>query len=502
MKGNLGTLVRGILFMALLMGGVSGVALLVDVVATGATPGRMLALDADSARNLVNLFSRASNQLVGVVFTTVAIAVPLTANMYSLKFLEFFIRDRVNAAMLILAVFAGLNSVVIGFVMNESFVPHTLIRTQFAVVVLTFTVLFPYLYYLFRFLHPNTLLERLADEVRRQLSAHGKPTGLPARRRRLSEGLEHIANIAVRSVDRLDRNTAIETVHLLEDLAGRYAAVKDRLRPEWFAAEPSLFLSFSSKAVEEMNESRSWVEMKLLSQLRQVLAASLTRMHDVVSASAKALRRIGTLEALRRDAGLRELIVEHFNTFVRLAITTRDVRSVFILFDQYRIFAEELMDEDPELAVEIADYFRYYGDVARQAGLTFVVEAVAHDLGALVQHAFVTDARAASAVLDRFLAYGDESGDLAGVRKAQAILASHFLITGREDAAAALRERLRALPPAGLDRLTRELLQVRREKYWEVNERRMNFDYVPPEQRERLQALLEDLRSAGVGRQG
>jgi hypothetical protein len=501
MKGNLGTLVRGVLLMALLMGGVSGVALLVDVVAQDATPARLFALDADSARNLVNLFSRASNQLVGVVFTTVAIAVPLTANMYSLKFLEFFIRDRVNAAMLILAVFAGVNTVVTGFVMSDAFVPRNLIRTQFAVVVLTFTVLFPYLYYLFRFLHPSTLLARLADEVQRQMTTEGRTTALPVRRRRLSEGLEHIANIAVRSVDRLDRNTAIETVHLLEDLAARYAVVKDRLRPEWHAAEPSLFLSFSSKAVEEMNESRSWVEMKILSQLRLVVAASLTRTHDVVSAGAKTLRRIGALEAVQKDVPLRELVVEHFNTFVRLAITARDVRSVFILFDQYRILAEELMDEDPELAVEIADYFRYYGDVARAAGLTFVVEAVAHDLGALVKHAYETDARAASAVFDRFLAYGDDSGDLAGVRKAQAILASFFLVSGRAEVAGALRERLRALPPSRLDRITRELLQVRREKYWEVNERRMNLDYVPPEQRERLQELLEDLRTATVGRE-
>ena len=37
------------------------------------------------------------------MFTTVSIAVPLTANMYSLKFLEFFLKDRVNSGMLLLA---------------------------------------------------------------------------------------------------------------------------------------------------------------------------------------------------------------------------------------------------------------------------------------------------------------------------------------------------------------------------------------------------------------
>jgi hypothetical protein len=243
-----------------------------------------------------------------------------------------------------------------------------------------------------------------------------------------------------------------------------------------------------------MNESRSWVEMKLLSQLRQVFAGSLARTHDVVSATAKALRRIGTQEAVRRDPRLRELTVEYFNTYVRLAVTTRDVRSVFIVFDQYRILAEAILEEDPELAVEIAGYFAYYGDVARQAGLTFVVESVAHDLGAFVQHAFARDARAAPALLDRFLAYADESGDLAGVHKAQAILASSFLATGKDNFVGGLRDRLRGLPPARLERVARELLEVRREKYWEVNERRMNLDYVPPPQREKLRELLEGLR--------
>ncbi len=52
-----------------------------------------------------------------------------------------------------------------------------------------------------------------------------------------------------------------------------------------------------------------------------------------------------------------------------------------------------------------------------------------------------------------------------------------------------------ALPPSRLDRITRELLQVRREKYWEVNERRMNMEYVGPEQREILRRFLEELSS-------
>ena len=347
MKGNAPTLARGVLVMAASWR-ITAAAILADALRMGIPLGRLGAFDANEARNLINAFSRAGNQLVAVVFTTVSIAVPLTANMYSLKFLEFFLKDRVNAGMLLLAATVALNTILVQYATKDDFVPMFALNVHFALLSLAFILLFPYLYYLFRFLHPNTLLERLASECTHHLDlATRRRDGLPEHRRHVSESFEHVANIAVRSVDRLDRNTAIESVHMLEDLAARYRLHKPRLPADWFEAEKELFLSFSSAAVDEANASRSWVEMKLLSQLRQMLGSALTRMHDVTSAVAKALRRFGLADGVRSDPRLRELTVEYFNTFIRRALNARDVRSVFILFDQYRILAEELLADDP-----------------------------------------------------------------------------------------------------------------------------------------------------------
>jgi hypothetical protein len=80
------------------------------------------------------------------------------------------------------------------------------------------------------------------------------------------------------------------------------------------------------------------------------------------------------------------------------------------------------------------------------------------------------------------------------VAKAQAILGSYFVMTDRGAAAAQVGERLRQLDAQKLDRLGAELLAVQREKYWEVNERRMNMEYVPDAQRERLREFLGALR--------
>jgi hypothetical protein len=490
MKGNVPTLLRGVLAMAAVLA-VTALAVLVDALRSGVPLHHLASFDPNEARNLINAFSRAGNQLVAVVFTTVSIAVPLTANMYSLKFLEFFLKDRVNAGMLLLAATVALNTILVQYATKDDFVPLLALNAHFVLLALAFVLLFPYLYYLFRFLHPNTLLERLAAECTHHLKMAGTHRkNLAEHRRRVSESFEHIANIAVRSVDRLDRNTAIESVHMLEDLAARYQAAKPRLPAEWFEAEKELFLSFSSAAVDEANATRSWVEMKLLSQLRQTLGSALTRMHDVASAVAKALRRFGLADGVRTDRRLRELTVEYFNTFIRRALNTRDVRSAFILFDQYRIFAEELTEEDPELVLEIAGYFAYYGQIARDLQLAFVVDAAAHDLGALVRHAWDKKAPVADRLLEAFLRY-DGQGSV-GVAKAQAVLGSYFLMTEREGPASLVRERLRGLDGSSRTRLG-ELLSVRREKYWEVNERRMNMEWVPDAQRERLREFLGTL---------
>jgi len=493
MKGNVLTLARGILVMAGIVAAISGTSIAFDALRAGIPLSHILRFNPDETRNLINAFSRGGNQLVAVVFSTVSIAVPLTANMYSLKFLEFFLKDRVNAGMLLLAGTVALNTIVVQYATKDDFIPTMALNAQFLLLGLEFTLLFPYLYYLFRFLHPNTLLERLAGECQHHLALAARDQDdLPEHRRRVSESFEHIANIAVRSVDRLDRNTAIDSVHVLEGLATRYQSVKPALPAGWFEAEKELFLSFSSAAVDEANASRSWVEMKLLSQLRQMLGSALTRMHDVASAVAKALRRFGLAPSVRSDPRLRELTVEYFNTFIRRAMNARDVRSVFILFDQYRILAEELLADDPELVLEIAYYFAYYGQIAKDMQLSFVVDAVAHDLGALVRHSWETESPVADRLLESFLRY-DGAGSL-GVAKAQAILGSYFVMTDRAAAAAQVQERLRLLEGTRLDRLAAELLAVRREKYWEVNERRMNMEYVPDAQRERLREFLGALR--------
>jgi hypothetical protein len=495
-RSSLLSFLRGLVGMAALMLLVSAVAVEADVFATGITWDRLSRLNPNEARNLMHLMSRACNQLMGVVFTTVAIAVPLTANLYSLKFLEYFIKDRINALMLSAAVFAALNLVIVGYTIKDDYVPRAILGLQIVLVVMLFAAIFPYLYYVFRFLHPNTLLDRLEAEIRKDLRAarDADPEDVPRLRKEVGEGLDHLANIVIRSVDRLDRTTAIEGVLALERSARLYASLKPQIPEGWFHADHQLFLGFSSRAVEEMAETRTWTEMKVFGELREIMSAAVPRTHDLASVVAKVLRRLGEEPSTLHDPVLRHLVAEYFNTFIRLAITRRDQRSAFLVLDQYRTFAESASAASPDEGLEIAFYLQYYGQAARDAQLPFLTEVVAHELGGMVTRAYETASPAKDALLERLLGYDrDNAPLLAGVLKAHAIAASRLAQLGETAAAAALAGRFAGVPRHVVQRLRDELLSVTREKYWEVNERRINIYWIPAEQRDALRAFLDSV---------
>jgi hypothetical protein len=63
--------------------GVVAVALAVDVLTWRTSMARLTVMDYTEARFLADVTNRGLNQLLAVTFTVVAIAVPLTANLYS-----------------------------------------------------------------------------------------------------------------------------------------------------------------------------------------------------------------------------------------------------------------------------------------------------------------------------------------------------------------------------------------------------------------------------------
>jgi hypothetical protein len=486
---------RGVVIIAALVLTVLAASTAIDLSASGYPLGQLNVFDYNAAHFLADLTNRGLNQALATAFTIVAIAVPLTANLYSLKFIEFFVKDRINIAVLALVVCSDLVSLWAVYSLKTNYIPRFQLDLDFGLLILSLCVLYPYLLYVFRFLHPDTLLERLESEVEGAIRAAGRrPERAAAHRHVVAQGLEHIANMAVRSIDRTDRATAIACVLTLEHVLRAYWNAKPGLPPAWFTADPASFEGFSSEAVTELTANRTWVEMIFFWQMRGILSAAVPRTHDVADAAARALRHLGMSAPARGDAAVRQLIIEYFNTFIRLALTRHDSDTAFALFDHYRLLAENLNADEPGLVLEIAYYFQYYAEIARAAGLPFLVSAISHDLGHLVQHAWETRAPNREKLLERFMAYGALNRPvLPGVVKAQAILASYFLLTGQPAAAEMIRRALASLDPALLAAIKDDLLHIRREAYWEITERRAHIDYVPDAQREKLREFLDSL---------
>lgn len=466
-----------------------------DLARAGSLAARFGPMTIEDAHGLTVLVNQKLNQLLGSYFMTVAIAVPLTANMYSIKFLDFFVKDRVNIGVLGLVVFAAVENGWVAYLTRDHFVPSIALHASFFLLILSYATFIPYVFYVFRFLHPNTLLHRLEHQYEDAIAAvitGAEP--IAAEREQVSEAFEHIASIAIRSLERNDRSTAIESATALERMIRHYWLYKNRLPPDWFRAEPRLFLGYSSAAVDEISLSRTWVEAKFLTKLRSIMSVAIPRTHDLASNLAKALRRFGLEPPATSDEALREATMEFFNTFVRMALVARDPRTVFIVYDQYRLFAVAMNPHFPTLVNEIAYYFTYYGKLARTIGLDFVAEVAAHDLAKLVRQAWEAEAPNRQKLLDRLLQFdADAAKPLAGVKKAHAILASYFALVGLPEAAKQVRASLDGMSADLAERVRDDLLHVHREKYWEVNERRMNLDYVPAEQRETLRRILDAL---------
>jgi hypothetical protein len=491
--------VRGVIVLATVLVLIFAIQFVMSIHGEGLDIGRVTHLTWDDARHINNIFNRNLNQLLGTLFTAVAIGVSLTANMYSFKFLEFFIKDRVNSAVLLLVVITNASNTFSGLLIKKDVAPSVHMGIIFVLTTVCFSIILPYMFYLFRFLHPQTLLSRLENEFNEALrSARVKPNHASKFRGSAEEMIEHIGNIAIRSIERGDRNTAIESIMTLERVIQGYWLRKAELPDEWFKAESHYFLGFSVRMIDEIKSKRTWVEMKALGEFRHIFQAASQRMSEVVSSVVETLCRLGLQDSAREDEAVRNLVIAYFNTMMRIAINRKDARSAFLLLGQYRNYAEGVKEVSPEAVQEIAYYFRYYGEAAREAQMIFVTEVAAHDLGKIVEGAWESGATNQGQLLSDFLSFdGKGVQPLAGVKKAQALLASYFLMHGEEEPAAGIRATFKGLPTGFIATLTDDLLHVTQERYWEVNERGTNMDYVPPERRKQLRQFLDSLVSLG-----
>ena len=121
-----------------------------------------------------------------------------------------------------------------------------------------------------------------------------------------------------------------------------------------------------------------------------------------------------------------------------------------------------------------------------------MTETAAYDLCALCEAASAAAAACHDQLLSTFLEIDKEPETqaeeraLRGVRKAQAKLASYYLLCGDPGRARRIHDDMANESPDRLRSIRDEMLSITSKEFWEVVDRGTNFDYLPDDRKAKL----------------
>ncbi|MEZ4240188.1 MAG: DUF2254 family protein [Myxococcota bacterium] len=449
-------------------------------------------------------FAEVTVGVLAITITVVAIVVELAATRYTPRITELFVRDPVNVSVMGLFVVTSVVVTWSELSLHEEPYPRALAVGAVALMTASQLALLPYFAYVFDFLSPTGVIERIRAQGTRQLrglSAGVRP--VPAARGDVVRAVEQLGDIASNSIEKKDKVLVLAALQALEQVALDGLARKDGLPVAWFDTAPLVrvdqdFVALHPDLVRALTERRTWLEMKVLRQYQEVFGEALHRMRDVNHLIAIHTRRVAIAAMQHGDEAACTLVMRFLNTYLRTAINARDVRTVYNLFNEYRLLGERAQELGRrEVVLEVARFLKVYGQIAFSADLPFLLETAAYDLGRLVEVAHERGDPSHDALLGWFLQLDREAegrsqeASLRGVRKAQIKLGTWYLTRGDTASADKIALDLRDEDPARLAALRVELEQVTEAEYWEVSDRGVNFEWLPEAQRDALRDLFE-----------
>jgi hypothetical protein len=366
--------------------------------------------------------------------------------------------------------------------------------------------LLPYFSYVAAFVSPLEVIRRLRREALKVVetgAALDSPKDVEHAQRAAVESSEQLSDVALNAMVHHDKAISMAAINAIGDLLKDYLEEKQRLSASWFKMSNVVrndpdFVSLAPVALQQIEQSRTWFEFMLLRQYEMVYRQALNTHRELNYLIASNVRELAECAIERGDRAVQALAVQFFNTFLRATLNARDVRTGYNVLHQYRLLAEfGLRRGVAGWATSIARHFKYYGQLAFNLDLGFLLETVAYDLCTLNELAFDLGAKERPELLKVFLQV-DKEGEgakretaLRGVRKAQIKLATYYLQQG--DVASA-KQVFRDMANENVQRIASirdELLAVDSPHYWEVTDRGMNFDWLPEERRRHLFEFFE-----------
>ena len=455
----------------------------------------------EGARDALISFSEVTVGVLGIALTVVAIIVELAANRYTPRITELFLRDPVNGTVLSFFVVTTVLVVWINLSLHAGNpYPSFMAWGAAGLVSVSLLLILPYFVYVFDFLSPTRVVQRIQQTATHSLTRMARKRGSIERTRtEVIQAIEQLGDVALNSVDKKDKPIALDCLSALSQIVVAHIEQKEQLPQPWFDSAPLVshdqdFVALHPDMVRALTDRQTWLEMKVLRQYQALFTASVHHLHDVNHMVGIQTRRIAQLSLESNDEASLQLARRFLNTYMRATINGRDVRSAYNLLNEYRMLGIVALEHGrDELALEIAEKLQFYGQLAFQSGLAFVLEIVAYDVCTLIEHASEKEAPNHDALLALFLDLDREpegkkgqEASLRGVRKAQIKLATYYLVHEKEPRARQIYEDMKHEKEDRLRSIHQELLDVEDPEYWEVVDRGINFDYLSNERRATL----------------
>jgi len=486
----------------------------------------------DTGRFLGSM-ARTLNQMTAMIVIACAIAVPLTANFYTPKLIEQFIRNGVNRSFFLLLIGATITTEYTSYVVRTTgsveYPARSIAYISFALGFASMLCFLPYLYYVFNFLRPEGIVRRIGREIDLDLRRAAGSSRLfmktPSSFRKMSPfffqknpdfptrkirkdiivRIAQLREIVVKSIERSDREIAISALDELQRTILKYQKQKIKLNKQWFAILPSEIRGFPKEAIEVLVQGRTWFEFAVLHHLELAYASALTKMWEVVTKIGQIAHIVGKTAHTKKDDNLLDLSIKFMNTYMRQCINKNDIRAFYNTSYQYRRLAEDIAKEASERSIEIIRHLYYYGGAALQKDMAFARDITFYDIGHIVEYVYRNRVEEQRKFLLAFLTpqignnlpaadcpfAGTRSEPVihsAGTVKAILILLSYYLENSLSEEVQVFKDYLQTIDSKLVYQAADELMRVEDREFWEITDRIINLDYLEESRR----ILLKD----------
>lgn len=433
-----------------------------------------------------NVFLRPLGTVLIISTTLVAIAVPLTASIYTPKLIDLFLADRFQWLIYGYFFFANITVVLSARLATDSFGHSRFINISTFLAVSALALFIPYCRYILHFLDPGNIVCLLRARLLRDVENLTLGGNLTRRQDRILHQVENLASFSLRSVERSDMEAAQEAFWSFRTLLERYAPLKKDLGEAWFIPGRHHFPTLPLETIQSIEDEKLVLEAAVLLHTLDIFRQTIGRHDDEASACAVLPRKLARLAMQQKDPAFVNLVLRHYHTCLRVAILGGNFRISGQLFRQYSLLAAELRDQYPDSARQAAGFIAYYAVRARDAVMPWIYAAALCELAELIVTA-TADSDTASAAVDALL-----NATQAGQRNPlESCMVLHFLharlcLLNRNTEAATVKAQIQTHQPEDSRLACEQLLAIRDARYWEFSDREETLFWLEPAARQFL----------------